>query len=145
MFENIRHSRIIALAFVVAMLLIMVGVGAVIAETKSDSTWIRTTQILGDNAYSQTTSTSGSVYYLDVNLRAWGSAPNPLKEEDNRYCYNCTSTSNADVSTLTYGPEVARHNYVLYSGGGVSYTDYTSNAGGTASNASCWACGIVYC
>lgn len=119
-------------------------VGVVLAETRYYVTipgWGET-NLAGSDVLSKTsTYPSYTAYYALVNLRAWGSVPNPLKDESQKTCYNCQATSQANVWNGYFGNKTAKHFMGYTVSGGTNYeTTYTSN-GGYDSNYSCWANG----
>lgn len=73
-------------------------------------------------------------YFMFVNIRAWGSSPNPLKDEEQKSCYNCTSTGTVTVADF-YSWSSTQHRYKLTSGS-AQVTVYTSGIGCYSS--ACW-------
>ena len=80
-------------------------------------------------------------YFLRVHIRAWGSSPNPLKDEESKYCYNCTSTGSVDVADF-YQWTSTQHRFRLTSSSTLVYI-YTSGYGCYSSY--CWWSGGTSC
>ena len=122
--------------------LFFTAVGVVISETYFLSGAKLTTEICISQSWcgsSETVSgTSPSKHHrLYANIRAWGSSPNPLKDERTVNCYNCSHSGDATVWTGYIADTVTRH-IVRLTISDPEYVEYTSEGPGYTSTHSCW-------
>lgn len=94
-----HERRILRESLFVALVLATLMVGTIWAETRTQSNVTGSTYHYLDGWRAYTSSTFVQPY-IYVNLRAWGSPPNPLKDEQSNAKYNAAKTDTVQVADI---------------------------------------------
>lgn len=133
--------NLVTKAFLITLTVALLFTSVAYAESKTISNTTGNTWSTGSDIRSYTT-TSYQMYRLLVHLRAWGAAPNPLKDQKTHAAFNTTST-NTVIMFPYYAVFPSQHASWIYDYAS-PVTFYTSSTG-SQSTYSWWNCGNSSC